>query len=132
MGPVLSASTYFADICFSKGRFQMILRPSRGLLAVATSIGIAGLLSTSSARADMVTYMNSIPLQTAPPAFNAGFTLPEFNPAIGTLTGVSTSLNPVITPGVSLITFVTPNPYFNAYAPDMVVMTAPTADGDIP
>jgi PEP-CTERM motif len=105
---------------------------SRRLLAVAAFIGVAGLLSAGAARADMVTYTTTIPLQTAPAPFSYGFTESQFNPALGTLTGVSIALDSTITPGVNVFGVGTlPNPYTAAMATDMVVLTAPTADGNI-
>ena len=115
----------------------MKLSSSRRLLAAIVSVGAAGLLSAGAANAAMLSYSDSIPLQNGiPTGFSFGLTLPAFDPADGTLTGVSIELDSTITPIVSVTGFAgvspsLPFPYSNAMSTDNVELTAPTVDGDV-
>ncbi|HTV47644.1 MAG TPA: choice-of-anchor E domain-containing protein [Phycisphaerae bacterium] len=128
----------------------MKLRPSRGLLAAIVSVGVLGLLTAGAARADMVTYTGDFSSTTLGSTLSTD--LPQFNSALGTLTGVQITLNMTVTPYASAANFGSPSTplifdptswtsatfspaignWTVSYATDSWTLTAPTVStGDI-
>ncbi len=92
----------------------------RKLIPVMILAGAAGVAS-----ADVLNYSHTIPTSTVP--FTDNFTLPKFDPALGTLTGVTITTSTSITAEVSIFNNTTSIQTFtNATASVPVTVNAPS------